>query len=1696
MSSLLKQYGGDWSKALIAYNGGGGAVAAWDSGQPYQESQTYVARILGGSRPNQSQAGGVAQPASTTTVAPRSTAMDQSQFGDPQLTSDEAYAACGPAAAVRFAQAYGRNPTLREATDLASQVGWTPGSGMAGIGSEQKLLDKMGIPTKLVGADAAAIAKEAQTGNPVTISTPGHYFYADGYNAQTGQFHVGRSGLDLKSGAEWMTLQQMQSLMGPVQGALFANSPTTTNPSTSQDPLAQLDAQRQAAPSVFSGFRTPTIAPARPQSNDPQVQQLDRAVEIAHMPTQRPTFSELADTTSAAQPQQPGEVARSGGIGDLGNIIGNAITSALSAAGLGGTPPGGGSPRRSVPDQNQDQFNPDTSNLADFQPRPDVGTRARQMIEQLQTLPGGHSLASIIGAPDLLPPDMKDMPIAEAIREAIDKGGQNAMNLQRPTPGPGGLGIFDPRLGNDPRMDIPDAIEPIGQLLERIGGATGLSRLFERVGAEHTVSALDQAFEREAGGAGRALTGGVSQDVLDALRPSTGDVLPSNIGTAIQDIARNGQDSLASSLSRTRGQQAWDAVVRNLTDSGTDLNNIEKEMALRKGSPLTDSERVGLLARVDPTRRLAEANAELDRAASAHAQALADQRAVDVGVHRTRESVSLNAAGERVRGAQSDLTDALDNARDAAAAHAHEATLRSSAGELVRRPEQRDLTIAQSDAQRANARFERIAARDQSVPIAPTGTSNAVRQAYEQKVASLARQAGYAEDRLSQLRQAMGETTATREAAVGERAASAAQAARERGYVPPTPELAAARVKLRYEQQNLDRLQTAKARGQQGLVDDLARAYQRVNVAQRDVDVATRDLPEAARAQGWAQLTGREFAGPNGETIHYDDVMQQLADLKAKYADRPEVWNRMQDGLRALSDMRTQMLQEKVDHGMIDQQTMDDLLKAYDFWTPTRMTDYMTDQRPGMGLQRGGRFNVGSPGFRSYTPEGSSLEHENHVAALIREMYSHKSGVARNDVNSALINGLGSDSNVMKKIADSVEEYNAAGGKAGPLLQPDYTPKANEMKITGMLDGKRQDYVTDNTLLKTALQQTGGGDTGVLQKLLQAPAQLVRETAVQRNPGFLPVNLARDSIAYAIRNTAEGGLGRNLASTAINLGPAALTAATTSRDDPNRGQKIAAAAAAGIGTRVALGKNLGLGPSAAREFLAAFGDAMEGIGTGRMTGQGTRDLALSGAGIRGGGFFSGEGGAGPRAAEEELRRLTRQNVLTVRNGGDLKQLLSDAAGFGWVKALGNRMEQVPRVATYRMALERGATPLEAMIKARDVTTDFNRGGRLTRELNRYVPFFNVGVQAPAQLGRLIKDHPVGALYSGLTLLGAPAAATEAWNYSDPQRARDYNDVPQYLKNMGVVIMLPGEAPRDAQGNRVPQKIFLPIPNEFMPFVTAGREGYKHISGQGTPQSAGSLAGSLAQELSPLGASSPEGAIYGQIPPPLGTIAALQTNRDPFRGSTIANQYSDENASNLGKLLAPLLTDAVTQLPGHQLDQVHPSHVDYAIRDTFSGLGQQGLNAVDALSRRPARVPGTVAETPLVGGLASRFVRGTGGQELQNARQELLSPSAARTLRDAGIEWTPSAVQPKIGTTPLLNEEQARLQSLTNRYIDDAVQRSVRTSMWQNGTNTTKQRLITYTTGIARQRAQQEVLRTIPASERLARVQAARAKATA
>src|SRR5215469_9989386 len=212
-----------------------------------------------------------------------------SQFGM-GLSSGDAMAFCGPAAAMAFAQTYGRNPTVEEAKQLAQQVGWNPNQGMAGVGSEVNLLNAMGVDAHATqGVDWAAVGRDASGGNPVIIDTPGHYYYIDGYNADTGKFHVGTSGTDLKGGSEWMSsdqINQMPQSQGAARSAIFADHPLAQ-----QDGLAPSTASSQQAP-TYMATTQPASAPVSGGVSTPTPPGL---------PTGNPALDLLGNASSKAQ---------------------------------------------------------------------------------------------------------------------------------------------------------------------------------------------------------------------------------------------------------------------------------------------------------------------------------------------------------------------------------------------------------------------------------------------------------------------------------------------------------------------------------------------------------------------------------------------------------------------------------------------------------------------------------------------------------------------------------------------------------------------------------------------------------------------------------------------------------------------------------------------------------------------------------------------------------------------------------------------------------------------------------------------------------------------------------------------------------------------------------------------------------------------------------------------------------------------------------------------------------------------------------------------------------------------------------------------------------------------------------------------------------------------------------------------------
>lgn len=129
----------------------------------------------------------------------------------------------------------------------------------------------------------------------------------------------------------------------------------------------------------------------------------------------------------------------------------------------------------------------------------------------------------------------------------------------------------------------------------------------------------------------------------------------------------------------------------------------------------------------------------------------------------------------------------------------------------------------------------------------------------------------------------------------------------------------------------------------------------------------------------------------------------------------------------------------------------------------------------------------------------------------------------------------------------------------------------------------------------------------------------------------------------------------------------------------------------------------------------------------------------------------------------------------------------------WLAFVGDTVESGPRFATYKLMREAGLDPQEAFYEAMDITVNFRRGGRLSRELNKVVPFFNANMQGLDKFRRWLtaeeaagnsnrKKVVAARTISFLAVSAALAAVSYALNNSDDEKEKDYEQLSTYIKN--------------------------------------------------------------------------------------------------------------------------------------------------------------------------------------------------------------------------------------------------------------------------------------------------------------------------
>ncbi len=150
--------------------------------------------------------------------------------------------------------------------------------------------------------------------------------------------------------------------------------------------------------------------------------------------------------------------------------------------------------------------------------------------------------------------------------------------------------------------------------------------------------------------------------------------------------------------------------------------------------------------------------------------------------------------------------------------------------------------------------------------------------------------------------------------------------------------------------------------------------------------------------------------------------------------------------------------------------------------------------------------------------------------------------------------------------------------------------------------------------------------------------------------------------------------------------------------------------------------------------------------------------------------------------------------------------------------ISNVVERGPRYAAFKMAIDMGMTPQEAIYESHNITVDFRRGGNISRQLNNFIPFFNASVQGIDRLTSWItcQDVPkeqrakaaasrAGWYIAAYALLGAVQFLI---NNGDDEDEKYYEQLSNYTKNNFWCIPI-----HDSEGH-TGEFITIPKPREL------------------------------------------------------------------------------------------------------------------------------------------------------------------------------------------------------------------------------------------------------------------------------------------
>jgi hypothetical protein len=344
----------------------------------------------------------------------------------------------------------------------------------------------------------------------------------------------------------------------------------------------------------------------------------------------------------------------------------------------------------------------------------------------------------------------------------------------------------------------------------------------------------------------------------------------------------------------------------------------------------------------------------------------------------------------------------------------------------------------------------------------------------------------------------------------------------------------------------------------------------------------------------------------------------------------------------------------------------------------------------------------------------------------------------------------------------------------------------------------------------------------------------------------------------------------------------------------------------------------------------------------------------------------------------------------------LKKAVSFVNPLEYISFLGERLEMVPRMATFARAERQGRTMSDAAFVSRNATVDFAKAGSTMKVANLWVPFLNARLQGTLNMAGALGHHPGRAALAVTGLIGIPTLLTYFHNTTNHPEI--WNDIAQFEKDGNIIIIYGDE--RDEEGN--PTQV-IKLPKGDAKVFANPLEGFlEHLYSTNKPTFR-RMAIQWLSDISPIefereGKFDPMRA-GGSVLPPLAKAGVESiTNKNLYTGRDIVpmkGRLQQASPEEQYKTTTPKTVVKIAQFLG-----ISPLKLENAIGTQFGGLGRQLMPAADLLvyGETEARSPATQVMRRFHG------ARGGGGEEeelkeLESASQES-ADEYARANRNA------------------------------------------------------------------------------------------------